>query len=89
MMPSRLPHLGQVKAFEPTHPATADAEFRPCVMLQENAAAIAPPPSTRIAHQPKTTPRHVPRLTLVRQEMPMPVSTSVQMVKMSMEVAIE
>ncbi len=56
-------------------------------LLQENAAPIADPASTTTAHQPKTTPRQVPRFTLVRQAKPIPVSASVQMVMMSTEVA--
>ena len=53
----------------------------------EKAAAIPAPASTTMAHQPKTTPIQVPRLSLVRLEKPIPLSTSVQMVKRSREVA--
>ena len=83
-----LPHLGTRRPSSQFRQRLR-SRIRPCISFQANAAAIAAPPSTRIAHQPKTTPRHVPRLSLVRQEMPTPVSTSVQMVKTSMEVAME
>src|SRR5450755_1924421 len=42
-----------------------------------------------IAHHPNTTPRHVPRLTLVMHEYPIPVRISVQIVKMSIEARTE
>src|SRR5271165_6334631 len=45
--------------------------------------------SATIAHHPKTTPMHVPRLTRVMQEYPIPVSTSVQMLKTSIQVKSE
>src|SRR5581483_5823675 len=50
---------------------------------QEKAAPAADEPSTQTAHQPKTMPSEVPRLTLVRQAKPIPDNRSVQMVKRS------
>ncbi len=58
-------------------------------IAHEKAAEMPPPANTTMAHQPKTTPIEVPRLTLVRHEKPIPVSTKVQIVKMSTEVATE
>jgi hypothetical protein len=42
MMPSRLPHLGQMKVFEPTHPATA--------MLNSGAASSFKRTPPRLRH---------------------------------------
>jgi len=57
--------------------------------LYENAAEIPAPTNTTSSHQPNTTAMQVPRLTLVRHEKAMPVSTIVHMVKRSTEVATE
>ncbi len=55
----------------------------------ENAAEIPAPTSTTSTHQPKITAMQVPRFTRVRHEKAIPVSTIVQMVKTSTDVATE
>jgi hypothetical protein len=61
----------------------------PCPPSHDNAAEIPAPANTTTIHQPKTTPMEVPRLTLVKHEKPIPVSTKVQIVKTSTDVATE
>ncbi len=72
-----------------TQPATQVEQMQnflsAATLFQENAAAIAEVDRMNASHQPNTTAWQVPRATFVRQENARPASSSVQMVKTSID----